>query len=506
MLIPIRHEGMTTRRWPIITFALIALNVICFIPTYSTMQDDAQKLGEFKAHILLMAATHPELQYAPEAQQLVENFKKHDPFTWAQAKQENRDVADAWDAKMRLQDDPEQLQEELDSLTSQYQQLEATSISEQYAFIPAHPKPITYITANFLHGGWLHLVGNMWFLWLAGFVLEDAWGRPLYAIFYLIAGVAALQFHAWSNPGSTVPTLGASGAVAALMGAFLVRFPKMKIEMMWTFGLFRFVGLRSRRFKAPAFALLPLWLAMEIFYGTLFGHTSGVAHWAHVGGFAFGALAAFGLRYSGLESKANQQIEKDLSLESDAEILQASELIDNGQLDSATALLNNYLTKKPDSVDAHRLMLQVHHRKGNETATIELLAGLCAIHLKAREDELAWRTYEEFRNAGGKNLTAATWLEMCRSGERLEYFDRALSEYEELVKTYPADKQSIPALLGAARLCLKRLNQPARALALFETAEKSPVPHLDWEQSITSGIREAKAAFSQNAATAGAGH
>ncbi len=99
--------------------------------------------------------------------------------------------------------------------------------------MPAQPTAISYLTANFLHGGWMHLIGNMWFLWLAGFVLEDVWGRWLYSAFYLIAGAAALQFYAWSNPGSITPTLGASGAVAALMGAFLVRFPKMKIEMAW---------------------------------------------------------------------------------------------------------------------------------------------------------------------------------------------------------------------------------------------------------------------------------
>ena len=97
----------------------------------------------------------------------------------------------------------------------------------------------------------MHLIGNMWFLWLAGFVLEDVWGRWLYSAFYLIAGAAALQFHAWSNAGSITPTLGASGAVAALMGAFLVRFPKMKIEMAWFLG-FKLLPLQSRRLLAAS--------------------------------------------------------------------------------------------------------------------------------------------------------------------------------------------------------------------------------------------------------------
>ena len=119
---------------------------------------------------------------------------------------------------------------------------------------------------------------------------------------------------------------------------------------------------------------------------------------------------------------------------------------------------------------------------------------------------MALKAHDEFRSAGGANLIPASWLEMCRAAEKLECYDRAISEYEQLIKAFPSQKQVIPALVGAARLCLKRLNQPQRALAFFEAAEKSPVPHLDWEQNIAAGIREAKAALSQNAAAAGAGH
>src|SRR5260370_32751569 len=134
----------------------------------------------------------------------------------------------------------------------------------------------------------------MWFLLLAGFVLEDLWGRPLYSIFYTVAGAAALQVHAWTNAGSMVPALGASGAVAGLMGAFLVRFPQMKIQMRWIFGI-RSLARGGYQFSAPAYALLPLCLLTEIFYGSLAGHSSGLAHFAHVGRPAFRALVTFGV-------------------------------------------------------------------------------------------------------------------------------------------------------------------------------------------------------------------
>jgi Rhomboid family len=306
-----------------------------------------------------------------------------------------------------------------------------------------------------------------------------------------------LQFHAWTNPGSIVPTLGASGAVAALMGAFLVRFPKMKIEMMWIF------MFRGYRFKAPAYTLLPLWLLMEVFYGTLFGHMSGTAHWAHVGGFLFGAIAACGMRYSGLEQKMNQSIEEQVSWQNDPEIVQASEMVSSGRLDEALPILNTYLAKKPDSVDAFSLLREIHWRKGQIPAYLEDSIQLCTLHLRARELEAAWQDYEEFLQQGGDKLPAQTWLDLCRVPEEQAGFERALSEYEKLAAAYPSERQSLLARLGAARICVKRLNRPQEALSFYDSVARSPIPHLDLEPNIESGVREARAALSVSEVSAG---
>jgi len=482
---------MSARRWPVITFALIALNLVVFLATHQTIEDQGTELGQIKAHMLMLAAMHPDLHYSsPKARQFVDSFRDHNPKTWAQLQQPNRDVADAWDARVRIDDDPTRLQSEMDVLTSQYAILSAASITERFAFIPGRPRFWTYLTANFLHGGWLHLIGNMWFLWLAGFVLEDAWGRSLYSVFYLVAGAAALQFHAWANSASLVPTLGASGAVAALMGAFLVRFPTMKIEMLWLF------WLRIYRFKAPAYWLLPLWLLMEISYGTLFGQASGVAHWAHVGGFAFGAITALALRYSGLEHKADAAIEAKVSWTSDAPIGQATDLIDQGQLDQALMVLNNYLATQPDSLDACNLLQQVYWRKEDFLNYQQATIKLCDLHLKTRAREAAWQDYEDFLKSGGGNMPPATWLDLCHVAEERQDFERALDEYKKLIATYPLERQSLAAQVGAGRVCLKRLNRPQDALKFFEAAAASIIPHLDWDSSIEEGIKAAKAALS----------
>jgi membrane associated rhomboid family serine protease len=502
MLLPIGHENMTARRWPVITLALIAINVGVFLFTNSAVQQEAPALREARSHILILAAEHPEVTLQPEAQAVVDNFKKNDPSAWTQLQSPYRDVISAYDARVKLMDNPVLIQKEMDTLTAEYIKVNSTSTTEQYAFVPAKPSAISYLTANFMHGGWLHLIGNMWFLWLAGFVLEDVWGRWLYTIFYLVAGAAALQFHAWANPASMTPTLGASGAVAALMGAFLVRFPKMKIEMAWLFLMRPFVF----RFKAAAYWLLPLWLLLEVFNGWLFGSGSGVAHWAHVGGFLFGAVVALGLHYSGLEHKANQAIEEKVCWTPDAAINEASGLMDHGQLDEASGLLNEHLAATPDSLDAWNLMRQIHWRRQETEAFQQATVRTCALHLKARNPEAAWKDYEEFLNCGGESVPPDTWLELCRAADNLQSYDRALYEYQRLAETYPDERQALMAQLGAAKVCLKRLNRPQDALVFYQAAAASRIPHLDWEQNIQAGIQEAKAAMGGGASMSASAH
>jgi membrane associated rhomboid family serine protease len=494
-MIPIRHENMETRRWPVVTLTLIAINVAVFLFTMSAIDNETPELGEVRSHILLLAALHSELKLQPEAQRLVDGFKESQPEQWKQIQSPYRDIMNAYDARIRMMEDTSKLQAEMDSLNTQFLSLSKTSIVEQYAFVPAQPTAISYLTANFLHGGWLHLIGNMWFLWLAGFVLEDTWGRWLYAAFYLIAGAAALQFYSWSNPGSITPTLGASGAVAALMGAFLVRFPKMKIEMAWLF------FVKVYRFKAAAYWLLPLWLMREIFFGSLLGSSSGVAHWAHVGGFLFGAVAALGIQHSGIEHKTNKAIEEKLGWSNDAELEQASSMMDHGQLPDAIVLLTNYVAVKPGSLDAWNLLRTIYQRQNDNKSYLDATVKTCALHLKAHEIEAAFKDYAEFVDAGGK-MPAATWLELCKGAEEMQEFDRAFAEYHELAQSYPTERQALTAQLSAARLCLKRLNRPQDALALYETAASSPIPHLDWDQHIVAGIKEAKSAISAPKATA----
>ncbi|MYC68428.1 MAG: rhomboid family intramembrane serine protease [Acidobacteriia bacterium] len=139
------------------------------------------------------------------------------------------------------------------------------------------------VTSMFLHGGFMHLLGNMWFLWIFGDNVEDELGHAKFLLFYLACGVLATLAHFAAEPSSTVPLVGASGAIAGVMGAYLMRFPRSRVIVLlpliviWT------------TVQLPAFVMLLYWFAIQVLNGTAASSGAGVAWWAHVGGFVIGA-------------------------------------------------------------------------------------------------------------------------------------------------------------------------------------------------------------------------
>jgi membrane associated rhomboid family serine protease len=138
------------------------------------------------------------------------------------------------------------------------------------------------ISSMFMHGSWAHILGNMWFLWIFGDNVEDSMGSVRFAIFYLIGGFCASALQVLSDPSSTIPMVGASGAIGAVMGAYIVLYPKVKVKLL----VFIMV------FRVPAIAMLGYWIVVQVMGGisSLSSTGGGVAFWAHVGGFVGGAI------------------------------------------------------------------------------------------------------------------------------------------------------------------------------------------------------------------------
>src|SRR6266480_461352 len=158
-----------------------------------------------------------------------------------------------------------------------------------YGLIPDRLHASALLTSMFLHGGWMHIIGNMWFLWIFGDNVEDVMGHGKYLIFYLLCGIAAGMTQVMFNPYSRLPMVGASGAIAGVMGAYLIKFPQSRIVTV----VFVFIFLA--RIEVPAVLMLLYWFFIQLFSG--FGsigysqaNQGGTAFFAHIGGFIAGMI------------------------------------------------------------------------------------------------------------------------------------------------------------------------------------------------------------------------
>jgi membrane associated rhomboid family serine protease len=165
-----------------------------------------------------------------------------------------------------------------------------------YGVVPARLEGVAVLTSMFLHGGWLHFLGNMLYLWIFGDNVEDRLGHGRFVVFYLMCGAAAAVAHVWMNPNSTIPTIGASGAIAGVMGAYFVLYPNSRVlALVPLIVIWEII-------EVPAILFLGLWFLMQFFQGV--GsmaakagiETGGVAFWAHIAGFVVGMAGVFVLR------------------------------------------------------------------------------------------------------------------------------------------------------------------------------------------------------------------
>ncbi|HWB99035.1 MAG TPA: rhomboid family intramembrane serine protease [Bryobacteraceae bacterium] len=166
-----------------------------------------------------------------------------------------------------------------------------------YGLVPYRASLFTMFTSMFLHGGWMHVLGNVWFLWVFGDNVEDALGHSRYLLFYLTCGMAAAFTQVFFQPLSRVPTIGASGAIAGVMGAYLVTFPRSRILTLV------FIFFFATTLEVPAVFMLLYWFLIQFFEGVgSIGYSSasagGVAWFAHIGGFLSGIVLVYFLKPS----------------------------------------------------------------------------------------------------------------------------------------------------------------------------------------------------------------
>ena len=171
---------------------------------------------------------------------------------------------------------------------------QAEAFFANFSLTPAHlthaPSPDAYLTiftSMFMHGGWLHIIGNMWFLWIFGNNIEDSVGHLRFVFFYLLCGIAAAAAQVAIAPDSIVPMIGASGAISGVLGAYLLLFPRARVLVLFPIWIF------WRVFEVPAILMLVFWFGLQLLSGLAVrgaNVSGGVAFWAHVGGYVAGML------------------------------------------------------------------------------------------------------------------------------------------------------------------------------------------------------------------------
>lgn len=168
------------------------------------------------------------------------------------------------------------------------------------------PNWLTLVTSMFMHGSWMHIIGNMWFLWIFGNNVEDSMGRLRFIVFYLLSGFAAVGAQIAASPESAIPMVGASGAIGGVMGAYVVLYPRVPVHMLFILGFF------VTTYAVPAYLMLGYWFLLQVLGGLpqIGGSEGGVAFWAHIGGFLAGVVLVFVFRNARLVEAHRRHVQR----------------------------------------------------------------------------------------------------------------------------------------------------------------------------------------------------
>jgi membrane associated rhomboid family serine protease len=485
MLIPVGQENSTVRRDPWVSYAIIALNLLVAIPIFFAAPDRAATVRARAGRVYEYIAHHPYLEMPAGLVPLWdEEFLEQ--LRQARAEYESEGALPEPDVLAREQ-------QELDALAEQLLAARRDTPYNALGYVPASPRPWTAVTSMFVHGGWLHLLGNMLFFFLTGPFIEDAFGRPLFALLYLFSGFAALFTHALHFPDSTAPLVGASGAIAGIMGAFLVRLGAARIRFLFfPFFILPFVRIS---FTLPAFVVLPAWFLEQHWSATHAQGNEGVAFWAHVGGFVFGAAAAGIMRVARIEERiVDPAIEKQVAIVQHPSLEKAIDARLAGNVDTARREVRRALAERPDDVDAWAESCEIALAADDPAEIDRGAARLLDLYARTGETQLGFRFLRDALERDPRPrfgpkfyLSAAGFLE--RAGDARW----ALDLYERLAEDFPADPGAFRALYRRGEI-LRRNGDARGARDALSRARSHPACVEPWPQKIQGLLTALEAA------------
>jgi membrane associated rhomboid family serine protease len=501
IIIPIGHDRQVVQRLPIITFILIGLNTLFFLLTLvvgmrqetrletalKSMMDYAQE----HTYVTLSSEAEDRLSRLPFSEESIEEVRQH-----LHQRRANYNSASRYYSRV-LDEQPE-----MDRLSAEFVKAYDGFWLFKYGFIPRHHKTslFNYLSCMFLHGGWMHLIGNMLFLFLSGIAIEEVWGRGVFTAFYLLSGLGATAAHFAFNPQSTIPTIGASGAIAGLMGAFMVRHFKARVRLAYVYWFF--FRFKAGTFEIPAYVVLPFWLLQQLFYATLYqslGVNGGVAFWAHIGGFACGAAIAAAIYHGRIEERfIAPQIEAKISFGTSRVVTESLAHLEKGEANIALRKLLQHLQTKPDDTDALLAMARTYAQLNQREQEISTYLRLIRAQLKNNDREAALEAYGLLLDTYAEGepqhpLPGREWMILCEYLNEQNLRAEAVGEYEKLARAHSTEPFAAKALICAAEICLGHLNDPARARDLFYRASTLAPNIPAWRDRIAKGLAQIEA-------------
>lgn len=388
MLLPIGSDQTTVRRMPWITLGIMALCVLAYVYTLIAPGDErAIVVAEMEA--VEYYVQHPYLEFDPQ-------LKGYLYYSLRQVQGEDPPMPGD-EGLVREQ------QAELGALTAAYFDARNQLPFWRWGVVPAAMKPATLVTHTFIHAGILHLLGNLFFLYLVGPAVEDVWGRPLYLGFYLLSGIVAALVFAAKYSDLNEPLIGASGAVAGVMGAFAIRYRDSRITFYYFVWMIR---IYQGTFSAPAGLMLGLWalgelaFAMGLWAFFSVADLGDVGFLAHVGGFVFGVGCAFLVSRLGIEERfVDPAVERHETVH-DASVVESCLVLERqGRTEEALRGLEAVLAENPENADAAAALWNAAVRAEVPSRAVPLV--LPAVEAAAR--------------AGDAGLPAQVWADLLRT-------------------------------------------------------------------------------------------
>lgn len=318
-----------------------------------------------------------------------------------------------------------------------------------FGLTPRTPSLLDILTSMFAHAGILHLLWNMLFLWLFGPNVEDALGRLEYAIFYLGSGVAAgllhvLVAHSFMPQVMDVPVVGASGAIAGILGVFAIRFYKTKIKIFWFFAVLIY-PIRWGTFGIPAVFGLGIWFLQQFFGGVfsiIYPGATGVAYWAHIGGMVFGAILA------GVLGMGRQGSDEYL-------LADAMESMDKGTTWDAIENLKSLLERNPTDPALHSELAKVYAMEREADLALTHFQRCIDIHLSRSQRDKAVACYADFRHHFRRaHLSLKSEFQIARFLIEAQCYEPAVSLLENIAENHPDSTEAEVSLMKMAELLL----------------------------------------------------